>query len=255
MIGESTVRTQLCPHCANSIQEDAANCPYCKADFSSHFVPQWLKRDEASSEPRMSAATDESFSPKFIWLAAMLVVALVAFLAGGFFQGSRLRRSTEADLKQLQAKEQIIQSQEAQLAQIRQQLNNSAKQLAETKAQLDQSQKELSLAQQRLAAAQRQVNSVNSSRPTVMRRTGSRASFPPTAATGQPATSGAYETIRPTSVHEGPSSASRALSQVESGTRINVVRSVGGWLEVRSRRGNPPGFVRAEDARQISATN
>jgi hypothetical protein len=43
------------------------------------------------------------------------------------------------------------------------------------------------------------------------------------------------------------------ISKIESGTRINVVGSTGGWLEVRSRRGNPPGYVRADDAREGGA--
>jgi hypothetical protein len=36
---------------------------------------------------------------------------------------------------------------------------------------------------------------------------------------------------------------------------INVVSSAGGWLEVRSKRGNPPGYVRSDDARLIDGAN
>ncbi len=35
MIGKSTTRMRLCPHCANSIEEDATNCSYCKTDLLS----------------------------------------------------------------------------------------------------------------------------------------------------------------------------------------------------------------------------
>ena len=83
MIGKSTTRTKLCPYCANSVPEDATNCAYCKADFASETVPQWLKRDKAGSEPRNSSANQKGFSvpPNFIWMAAILIVALAAFFA------------------------------------------------------------------------------------------------------------------------------------------------------------------------------
>jgi uncharacterized protein YgiM (DUF1202 family) len=66
------------------------------------------------------------------------------------------------------------------------------------------------------------------------------------------AEAGVYETTRPTSVYENPSSGSTVISQIDKGTRINVVGSRGDWLEVRSKRGNPPGYVRSDDARQIA---
>jgi hypothetical protein len=39
------------------------------------------------------------------------------------------------------------------------------------------------------------------------------------------------------------------------GTRINVVSAAGDWLEVRSKHGNPPGYVRSDEARPIARTN
>src|SRR5262249_37394994 len=62
---------------------------------------------------------------------------------------------------------------------------------------------------------------------------------------------GVYETTRETPVYENPSSTSRVISQISRGTRINVVSSSGNWLEVRSKHGNPPGYVRSDDARLI----
>ncbi len=155
MIGESTAQTRLCPDCANSIAADAANCPYCKAEVSSQPTPQWLKRDTQSSQPRTSPGSHKRFPipAKFIWLAAMLVVAVNTFFAGRYSQRSELALSSQANLKQLQGKDQIIQSQEGQLAQTRQQLNDNSNQLAEMKTRLEASQKELSLAKQRVTAA------------------------------------------------------------------------------------------------------
>lgn len=262
MIGKSTTRTKLCPYCANSVAEDATNCAYCKADLASETVPQWLKRDKAGSEPRNSSANQKGFSipPNFIWMAAILGVALAAFFAGGYLQRNQLQLSTQAFSKQLQAKNQMIQSQETQLAQTRQQLNENSNQLAEMKTKLEESQKELSLTQQRLGVATRQVDRLNASRSPAATRASSRApgtaaSVPAPVAARRTAEPGVYETTRATSVYENPSSASRVISQISSGTRINVVSSAGGWLEVRSKRGNPPGYVRSDDARLTGRAN
>jgi len=262
MIGNSTAQTRLCPYCANSIAEDATDCRYCKADFSSQFAPRWLQRDEPAAEPQ-NALDNHRRSPipaKFIWTGAMLAVALIAFFAGGYLQRNQQSLSTQANLKQLQAKEQMIQTQETQLAQTRQQLNENSTRLAEMKTQLEASQKELSLTQQRLNVAARQADRPNASRSPVATRTAARAPdtaapLPQPVAARRTASQGVYETTRPTSVHEDPSSSSRVISQIDRGTRINVVSSAGDWLEVRSKRGNPPGYVRSDDARQIGGSS
>lgn len=262
MSGNSTAETRLCPHCANSIAEDATDCRYCKTDFSSQFAPRWLKRDDPSSERRIGSDNYRR-SPipvKFIWMGAMLLVAAIAFFAGGYIHRSELLLSSQAYSKQLQAKDQTIQSQETQLAQTRQQLNENSNQLAGIKTKLEESQKELSAAQQRLSAVTRQTDYSNASRSPVARRTASRAPdaaapLPQPVAARRTTAPGVYETTRPTSVYENPSSAARVISQIDRGTRLNVVSSAGDWLEVRSKRGNPPGYVRSDDARLIGGVN
>lgn len=261
MIGKSsTTPTQLCPYCANSIEENAAKCPYCKADLLSQSVPQWLRRDEPLSETRVGSNSNKKFPipSKFMWAAAMLVVALTAFFAGGHIQRSEQLLSSEAYLKQLKAKDQIIQSQETQLADTRKQLNDNSNQLAEVKTKLEENQKELSATRQRLGVATREADRLNATRSVAVRRTASRApdaapSFP--AATRRTAEPGVYETTQATSVYENPSSGSRVIAQVSRGTRINVVSSAGDWLEVRSKHGNPPGYVRSSNARLIGGVN
>jgi Bacterial SH3 domain len=259
MIEKSTTRMRLCPSCANSVQEDAAKCAYCKVDLLSHYAPEWLNRDQSSSEPRVGPDGKKKFSipSKFIWPAAMLLVALTAFLAGGYIQRNEQLLTSQASLKQLQAKDQAIQSQEAQLAQTRQQLNDNSNKLAEMKTKLDESQKELSATQQRLGVATREANRLDASRSVAARRTASRAPdtaapLPAPAAARRTAESGVYETTQATSVYENPSSGARVITQIAKGTRINVVSSTGDWLEVRSKHGNPPGYVRSDDARLMA---
>src|SRR6185503_19135115 len=129
MIGETTTRTRLCPKCANSIAEDAAKCPYCKTDLLSEFAPKWLNRNEPASEPRMVLNSKKKFPipSKFIGGITVLGVVFLAFFAGGYIQRSELSAISQANLKQLQVKEQIIQSQQNQLAQVQQQLSENSK--------------------------------------------------------------------------------------------------------------------------------
>ena len=64
--------------------------------------------------------------------------------------------------------------------------------------------------------------------------------------------SGTYETLRATNLFDGPSPSAHIVAGIERGVRINVVASSGDWLEVRSRHGNPPGFIRKDDARSVN---
>jgi uncharacterized protein YgiM (DUF1202 family) len=262
LVVKDTTRKQLCPYCANSIEEDATSCPYCKADLLSQFVPQWLKRDESSSESRSPLERKKFPIPgNFIWIAVVLVTGLAAFFIGGRLQRAQLLQLSQDNVKELQAKDQMIQSLEKQLDQTRQESKENSNQLAETKAKLEESQKNLATAQQHLDSARREADRLSASQSQARTRTISRPVEPqppapsPPAAPRRAAESGVYETTRATTVYEDPSPSSRVVSQVSKGTRINVVGSTGDWLEVRSRRGNPPGFVRSDDARLVSRTN
>ncbi len=66
---------------------------------------------------------------------------------------------------------------------------------------------------------------------------------------------GAYETRDSTPLFEQPSAASPVIANIPAGTRVDVVSSKGDWLEVHSRRGNPPGFIRRQDAKFLEKTD
>lgn len=59
---------------------------------------------------------------------------------------------------------------------------------------------------------------------------------------------GTYQTLRSTPVFESPSAAARVVANIPGGIQVNVVAANGDWLEVHSKRGNPPGFIRRQDA-------
>ena len=80
-------------------------------------------------------------------------------------------------------------------------------------------------------------------------------SQPPTPASRGGASPGVYETLRPTPVYENPSASARVVANIPGNTRVSVVSTSGEWLEVHSRRGNPPGFIRRDDATLIEKSN
>jgi hypothetical protein len=57
-----------------------------------------------------------------------------------------------------------------------------------------------------------------------------------------------YEVVRSTRVFSRPNESSRPLSRVEAGMEINVIGARDDWLEVRSRHGRPPGFIKKDTA-------
>lgn len=91
--------------------------------------------------------------------------------------------------------------------------------------------------------------------------------FPPEAATAEqvtrpdstpsiapaPRVRGTYQTVRPSQVYSGPSEDSALITDIGAGVKLNVVDSKGGWLEIRSKHGRPPGFIRQEVAVRIGS--
>jgi chromosome segregation ATPase len=62
---------------------------------------------------------------------------------------------------------------------------------------------------------------------------------------------GTYKITRSTEVYREPSDTSGLIANIKPGMKINVVDSRNGWLEIRSKHGRPPGFVRQAAAVRI----
>ena len=249
---------RLCPHCANSIGLNAAKCPYCKKDVGSTATPQWPTREgEAPTAKPPPNRSRVSTLLKIVLVAGIAALALGVYLVAGQRGRSESQLLLEEKIKELQEKEQKIQTLEAEAAKTRQTLTEQTSQMSELKTKLEESQKELASARVRVGLANREADRLTSSRSQSPAPTASRPPDPvsPTAPARRAAEAGVYETIRAASVHEDPSGSSRVLSQIGPGTRVNVVRSVGDWLEVRSKQGNPPGFIRLDDAKFIARAN
>jgi hypothetical protein len=83
---------------------------------------------------------------------------------------------------------------------------------------------------------------------------GRSATKAPAPALRRSSAAGIYQTTRATTVFESASASSQVVANIPGGTRLDVVSAKGEWLEVHSRRGNPPGFIRREDAALVDKT-
>ncbi len=115
LVGVSAAAGRLCPHCANSISEDAAQCPYCKADLGA--APEWLIRDESPSAAR--SLVRETGAPKIVLFAGILlcIIAAVLFAAGifGNLESSASHGQLAQKSQELLIKEEQIKAMEAEL--------------------------------------------------------------------------------------------------------------------------------------------
>ena len=64
---------------------------------------------------------------------------------------------------------------------------------------------------------------------------------------------GTYEVRSPTFVYSEPREDSRKITRIEEGTKVNVVGVRGDWLEIRSKHGRPPGFIRKDSVVPIGS--
>jgi hypothetical protein len=158
-------------------------------------------------------------------------------------------------------KEQQIQELKNEITGLRKQTEASAKKARELESKLDETRKALSAAQLKIKVAQRRADqaaaappaarsaarSVDAPPPQAREKTAAKSATPASSA-GRPAENGTYEIVRDTAVLEKPTVSAREVALIQPGTTVNVVGSQGEWLEIRSKHGKPPGYIRREDA-------
>ena len=73
-------------------------------------------------------------------------------------------------------------------------------------------------------------------------------------AKAQPAASavaGTYEVTRGTRVFAAPNEFAQQVGEIEPGLKVNVVNARDGWLEIHSKHGRPPGFIRSDAVARV----
>jgi flagellar motility protein MotE (MotC chaperone) len=278
-----------CPYCKGDlILSTAPEWPHRSegVEGPNHAI---MKDRRAEELERLAVEKDKlTVKSKVILGLGLLVFALGVYLVGGNRERSDLTPVLAEQAKAVQERDERIQSLEAQLDQLRKDRQGSASQIEELKAKFaetqkdlastrrkfeesqkdlistrgkfEESQKDLSSTRRKLFEANREVDRLASSRVASVPRPAARSPepLPPqpsTAPSRRTVEAGTYETLRQTTVYEEPTSSARPVAQISKGTEVTVVRSVGEWVEVRSKHGKPPGYIRFDEVRLLSRAN
>ena len=62
---------------------------------------------------------------------------------------------------------------------------------------------------------------------------------------------GTYEVTRRTRVFAAPTEFAQQLGEIEPGLKVNVVNARDGWLEIHSKHGRPPGYIRGDAVARV----
>ena len=211
--------------------------------------------------------------PRWTFVAIFALLAIVVVLAAKTLRGQKSEsvlsalppeKSAKAlPDKDLADKDRRIQDLKSEIAELRKETEANSRRVKDLEAKLDETKKALSASQQKLKVAQKQADRVAAAPPPAKsaarnmdpaqsparERTAAKNAEPsPLPGWRRPAEPGAYEVIQDSAVLEKPSSSAREVALVQKGTTINVVGSQGEWLEVRTKHGKPPGYIRRDDA-------
>jgi predicted nucleic acid-binding Zn-ribbon protein len=82
-----------------------------------------------------------------------------------------------------------------------------------------------------------------------------KAAKPSESAKQESPAAGTYQITQPSRVYAAPNELSQLIGEIEPGVKVNVVNNRDGWLEIHSKHGRPPGFIRREVATRIAGRN
>jgi uncharacterized coiled-coil protein SlyX len=190
--------------------------------------------------------------PRWTYVVIFALLAIVVVLAArALKKNDKVENAApppEQSARALADKDRQIQELNGEIAQLRKDVEENSGKVKEMASNLDQANKALAAVQQKLKASQKQTERA-AAQPVTRERTAAKSVLPsPPPAPQRIAEAGTYEVIRDTAVLERPLSSAREVALIQRGTTVNVVGSQGDWLEVRSKYGKPPGYIRREDA-------
>jgi hypothetical protein len=157
-----------------------------------------------------------------------IFVGVIAFALVVFLTWKAFWSPNDRDSLALQQQEEKIRDMEDRVTRLQKELEESSKQIASLQAGSDETTRARWSAQRNVNNSRREETRLADQSPSPEPRF--------------------YQTLRSTSVFEEPSASSRKVGSIANGSRVRVVGSTGDWLEVRSKQGRPPGFIRRDDA-------
>lgn len=193
--------------------------------------------------------------PQWVYVVIGVLLVVVAVLATKTFtrsDGERLATAPLPGPRELPERDRQAQALDSEVGQLRKEVQESSNRVRQLETRLEETNRALGAAQEKLKTAQRPVE-----RPPVAAPPPAPAREQPAARSPEPAPPpysrraaepGQYEVIRTTTVFDRPSASGRDVATITRGTRVTVVGSEGDWLEVRSKQGRPPGFIKRDDA-------
>ncbi len=189
-------------------------------------------------------------------ILAMGVLLTVGTMTGCSSGSDEVTQLLEEKNRELEEKDRQILGMDDQIAELRKELEEGSKQVADLRAKMEESEKALSSTKKKLKSAERKIKRLAATSALLRRKVARKPIGPSSPAVQRrPAEPGTYEIIRTTSVFEKALGTSRTVSSINVGTKVSVVGSVGEWLEVRSKHGKPPGFIRRDDAMFVEKKN
>lgn len=184
--------------------------------------------------------------PRWTYVVIFALLAVVVVLAARALRGKKVDPAASPQAAESAKQDLRDESVAGEVAELRKQVEEMSGQIKELESRLAETNKALAAAQQKVRVAQKQADRPAPPPPPRERVAANGPPSPPAAR--RTAAAGSYEVVRDTAVLERPSSSAREVALVQRGTTVNVVGSQGDWLEVRSRYGKPPGYIRREDA-------
>jgi len=209
--------------------------------------------------------------PRWTYVVIFALLAIVVVLTARAFVRKKSgdiasappveQNAKDSTGKDSAAKDRQILDLKSEVAELRKETEANSSRVKELEARLDETRKALAASQQKLKVAQKQGERVASvpaksvagrveaapSPPRERTVAKTTESFPPPS-WKRPAEPGAYEILQDSAVLEKPSSSAREVALIQKGTTVNVVGSEGDWLQVRSKHGKPPGYIRRDEA-------
>jgi hypothetical protein len=184
--------------------------------------------------------------PQWVYVVIGVLLVVVAVLATKTFTRTDGERLATAPIQS--ARDLPAQAPDSEIGQLRKEVQESSNRVKQLETRLEETNRALGAAQEKLKTVQRPVAAPPPPAPAKEQPIARSPEPAPPPYSRPPAEPGQYEVIRTTTVFDRPSPSGRDVASITRGTRVTVVGSEGDWLEVRSKQGRPPGFIKRDDA-------